>query len=59
LFGGAEEGNFFALDAENGQPLWEFQLGGGIRTNPIAFAIDGTEYVAISGGSALFVFGLK
>lgn len=59
VFGGAEEGNFFALDAENGKLLWEFQLGGAIHANPIAFALGGTEYIAISAGSALFVFGMQ
>jgi len=50
-----EEGNFFALDAENGKPLWDIQLGGAVRGIPISFAIDGKQYVAISAGYALFV----
>ena len=58
VFGGAEEGNFFALDAETGKLLWELQLGGAIRANPMSFAIDGKQQVAISAGSSLFVFGL-
>lgn len=58
VFGGSDEGNFFALDAETGKPLWDFQMGGAVRSNPISFAIDGRQYVAVSAGSALFVFGL-
>jgi alcohol dehydrogenase (cytochrome c) len=58
VFGGAEEGSFFALDAENGKLLWDFQLGGAIRANPMSFALDGKQQVAIAAGSALFVFGL-
>ena len=58
VFGGTEEGNFFALDAESGKALWDFQLGGAIRANPMTFALDGKQYVAIAAGSALFVFGL-
>jgi alcohol dehydrogenase (cytochrome c) len=58
VFGGAEEGNFFALDAENGKLLWELQLGSAIRANPMSFALDGKQQVAISAGNALFVFGL-
>ena len=58
VFAGTEEGNFFALDAENGKPLWDIQLGGAVRGIPISFAIDGKQYVAISAGYALFVFGL-
>jgi alcohol dehydrogenase (cytochrome c) len=58
VFGGAEEGNFFALDAENGKLLWELQLGAAIRANPISFAIDEKQQVAITAGNSLFVFGL-
>ncbi len=45
--------NFFALDAENGKPLWDFQLGAAIRANPMSFAIDGKQYVAIAAGSGV------
>jgi alcohol dehydrogenase (cytochrome c) len=58
VFGGAEEGNFFALDAENGKLLWELQLGANIKANPISFALDGKQYVAITAGAALFAFSL-
>ncbi|MSU65069.1 MAG: PQQ-dependent dehydrogenase, methanol/ethanol family [Opitutus sp.] len=58
VFGGTEEGNFFALDAEDGKLLWETQLGGAVRGIPMSFAIDGKQYVAIAAGFALFVFGL-
>jgi alcohol dehydrogenase (cytochrome c) len=58
VFGGAEEGNFFALDAENGKLLWDLQLGGAIRASAMSFAIDGKQQVAITAGSSLFVFGL-
>ena len=58
VFASSEEGNFFALDAETGKALWDVQLGAAIRANPMSFAIDGKQYVAIAAGSALFVFGL-
>jgi alcohol dehydrogenase (cytochrome c) len=58
VFGGAEEGNFFALDADSGKLLWELQLGGAIRANPISFGVDGKQYVAIAAGYSLYVFGL-
>lgn len=58
VFAGTNEGNFFALDAETGELRWDFQTGGAIRTNPVSFAIDGEQHIAISGGTALFVFGL-
>ena len=56
LFGGTEEGNFFALDAESGKPLWDIQLGGAVRGIPISYSVDGKQYVAIAAGVTLYVF---
>jgi len=47
-----------ALDAATGKPLWHFQAGGSVYSSPMAYAIDGKEYVAVGAGSALFTFGL-
>ncbi len=58
VFGGSNEGNVFALDAKDGTALWNLQLGGAVRTNPMAFAVDGRQRVVISAGLTLFVFGL-
>jgi alcohol dehydrogenase (cytochrome c) len=58
VFGGSNEGNFYALDALTGKPLWDFQTGAGIEANPVSFLIDGKQHVAIAAGRALFVFGL-
>ena len=58
VFSGTDEGNFFALDADTGKPLWDTQLGGAVRANPMSFSVDGKQYVAIAAGYALFVFGL-
>jgi alcohol dehydrogenase (cytochrome c) len=58
VFSGSSEGNFFALDAKTGKPLWDFQTGGAIAANPISFAIDGQQHIAISADRVLYVFGL-
>ena len=58
VFSGSDEGNFFALDAKTGKPLWDFQTGGGIAANPVAFHIDGKQSVAIAAGRVLYVFSL-
>lgn len=58
VFTGDAEGNFVALDAAAGKPLWHFQMGGAVYAAPIAFAVDGKEYVAIAAGSAVYAFGL-
>ena len=59
VFGGSNEGNFYALDAGTGKPLWDFQTGGSMAANPVSFNIDGRQHVAMAAGSALFVFGLR
>ena len=58
VFTGDAEGNIIALDAATGKPLWHFQMGGAVYAAPMAFAVDGKEYVAIAAGSALYTFGL-
>jgi alcohol dehydrogenase (cytochrome c) len=58
VFTGDAEGNFIALDAASGKPLWHFQAGASVYSSPMAYAIDGKEYVAVAAGSALFTFGL-
>ncbi len=58
LFTGDAEGNFIALDAPSGKALWPFQMGGEVYASPMAFAVDGKQYVAIAAGSAVYAFGL-
>lgn len=58
VFDGSNEGNFYALDARTGRPLWEFQAGGHLVANPVSFAVDGKQRVAIAAGRTLIVFGL-
>jgi alcohol dehydrogenase (cytochrome c) len=58
VFTGDAEGNFIALDAAAGKPLWHFQMGAAVYAAPMAFAVNGKEYIAIASGSALYAFGL-
>jgi glucose dehydrogenase len=68
VFQGEGDGNLVALDAGNGDVMWKFQTGAGVNAPPIAFELDGEEFIAVaSGGSKLwgtpyghsvFVFGL-
>ena len=58
VFSGDADGNFVALDASSGKVLWHFQCGASVYSSPMAYAIDGKEYVAIAAGSALFTFAL-
>ena len=58
VFGGSNEGNFYALDARDGKPLWDFQTGSSMESNPISFLVDGKQRVAVAAGRAIFMFGL-
>lgn len=58
VFTGDSEGNFVALDATSGKALWHFQTGAAVYAAPMAFALDGKQYVAIAAGSSLYTFGL-
>jgi alcohol dehydrogenase (cytochrome c) len=58
LFGSTTEGQVFALQASTGKPLWRYQAGGSARGNPISYSVDGKQYVAVTMGNALHVFGL-
>jgi alcohol dehydrogenase (cytochrome c) len=64
VFSGDDEGNFFAMDAETGKPLWHFRTGGSFlasdtRSSPITYEVDGKQYVEIASGDAFIVFSLR
>jgi PQQ-dependent dehydrogenase (methanol/ethanol family) len=51
VFYGTMDGWFKALDATNGNLLWQFKVGSGIIGQPIAYkGPDGKEYVAVLAG---------
>lgn len=58
LFGGTNEGQVFVLQASTGQPLWRYQAGGAARGNPVSYSVEGKQYVAVTMGNTLHVFGL-
>ena len=58
LFSGGREGHFFALDARTGELLWRVNLGGTVASGPIAYAVDGRQYVSVCADGALYAFGL-
>jgi glucose dehydrogenase len=51
VFYGTLEGWFKAVDARNGQLLWQFKTGSGIVSQPITYkGPDGKQYVAVLSG---------
>jgi alcohol dehydrogenase (cytochrome c) len=50
VFVGTATGEFVALHAKSGQPLWQFQTGSGIHSNPVTYSVNGKQYVAVASG---------
>ena len=51
VFGGDVNGRFRFLDQENGEVLWEINLGSPVVGFPITYAVDGRQYVAVNTGA--------
>lgn len=47
LFQGDPHGDFICYDAESGNELWKRNLGGGILAPPIAYKVNGKEYITV------------
>lgn len=68
VFTGEGGGDFSAFDAASGEPLWHFNCGAGVNAPPVAYELDGQQYVAVAAGGsqiwgfrqsgAIVVFGL-
>jgi mono/diheme cytochrome c family protein len=60
VFQGTGSGEFTALDAKTGSPLWSSPTQTGVIAAPMSYAIDGKQYVAImvgTGGSWAMIGG--
>ena len=57
VFGGDSNGRFHAFDQRTGRVLWEVNLGSPVSGYPVAFAVGGKQYVAVSTGSSLTAMG--
>ena len=53
VFVGDMNGRFKALDDATGEMLWEINLGSPVTGFPIACAVDGRQYVAVSTGTSV------
>jgi PQQ-dependent dehydrogenase (methanol/ethanol family) len=50
VFGGTADRQFFALDNENGELLWQTRLNGDVSGAPISYTVNGKQYIAITAG---------
>ena len=58
LIGGDPNGNFVALDAVTGSPLWHTRLGATVTNGPMTYELDGLQYVVVGAGDSLFAFNV-
>lgn len=57
VFTGEGSGDFSAFDAKTGDKVWSFNAGAGVNAPPIAYRLDGKDYVAVAaGGSQIWGF---
>jgi hypothetical protein len=47
-----------AQSLPEGNGIWHTGLGGTVASGPMTYAVDGHQYVAVCGGTALYVFAL-
>ena len=50
VFEGTASGNFEAYRADTGEKVWSFAAQTGVMAGPVAFAVDGQEYIAVLAG---------
>jgi alcohol dehydrogenase (cytochrome c) len=50
LVGGTNDRMFRAFHAKTGELLWEQKTNSGIMAMPIAYEVDGTQYIAVQSG---------
>jgi alcohol dehydrogenase (cytochrome c) len=57
LFAGdGSSGNFVALDATTGTPLWHANLRSPVSNGAITYQLDGLQYVVVGAGDTLWAF---
>jgi alcohol dehydrogenase (cytochrome c) len=57
LFSGdGSSGNFVALNATTGDPLWRAGVRTSVSNGPITYTLDGLQYVVVAAGDTLWAF---
>jgi len=50
VFTGEGNGWFDAFNAKTGEKVWRYNLGAGVNAPPIAYEVDGRQYIAVAAG---------
>ena len=56
MFIGQPDGVLLGLDLKDGKELWKFQTGAGVHSSPIAYEVDGEQYVAVFAGGNFYLY---
>lgn len=59
VFAGELTGEFNAHDARTGELLWHYQTGSGLHSNPVAYSVNGKQYIAVPAGWGGWVKGFS
>ena len=57
LFAGQIDGRLLAMDARDGDVLWDFQTGSGIASAPVTYSVNGEQYVAVFAAGSTNPYG--
>jgi alcohol dehydrogenase (cytochrome c) len=58
LFQGTEDGGFYAFHAETGEQVFHYDAGRTIRSSPMTYEVNGTQYVAVIASNTVLAFAL-
>jgi len=58
VFQGSDRGDFYALDALSGKPLFKYTATLGIRASPLTYQVNGRQYVSVVASNTILTFGL-
>jgi len=58
VFFGEDSGEFTALDAKTGKPLWHFAVNDQFRASPMTYMVGGKQYVCIASSAGFVSFAL-
>ena len=58
IFSGEVNGQFVALDAKSGKPVWHFNTGQAITSQPMTYTVRGKQHIALTAAADVISFGL-
>jgi outer membrane protein assembly factor BamB len=58
IFQGTEDGGFYAFHAATGEQLFQYQAPRTIRSSPLTYEVNGTQYVAVVATNTVMAFAL-